>query len=360
MKERKIYLPNINTLQAARRRMTWIFDHFATIVVSVSGGKDSTVCFELAHAEALKRARTIKVFFLDQEAEYQASIDIVSEYMRRPCVEPYWYQVPVRMTNATSYEQDMLHAWEPGAQWVRDKDSIAIHSDSDAPDRFYPFVEWFDNKFGTGAAHIVGLRSEESLNRYRSVTANPGLPGVNWCTATKSGAVKLYPIYDWSFEDVWTYFGNHDIRYNRIYDYLWSKSTPISKMRVSNLIHEKAYGSLATLQEFEHDTFERLQARLSGVHMAGLYAGEATVLDAKRLPERFADWREYRDFLLATAPITAERRERFAARFARQLDTPKVHRQQARQLALNDWEGSIQIDASEDTEDVMEKWRAIL
>ena len=359
-KERKIYLPELSTLDAAKRRMAWIFDHYETIVVSVSGGKDSTVCFELAHAEAVKRGRKIKCFFLDQEAEYQASIDIVSEYMCRPNVEPYWYQVPVRMTNATSYAQDMLFAWEPGKQWVRDKHPLAIHECADSPNRFYPFVEWFDNKFGEGAAHIVGLRSEESLNRFRAVTAHPALPHINWSTKTASGAVKFYPIYDWSYEDVWTYFGNHGIRYNRIYDLLWSKQTAISGMRVSNLIHEKAYESLATLQEFEHDTYERLQARLEGVHLAGLYAKEKTILDAKELPSAFDSWAAYRDFLLDTAPISDDRKARFKGRFDRQADTPKVHRQQCRQIALNDWEGSIQIDQTDNTENTMDKWRELL
>ena len=360
MSERKIYLEGVDTLTAARLRMKWIFDNFDTVVVSVSGGKDSTVCFELAYAEAQSRGRTIKCMFLDQEAEYQASIDIVSDYMTRPGVEPYWYQVPIYMTNATSYTDDMLFAWEPGATWVRDKHPISIHAEEGAPDRFYDFVEWFDNKFGEGAVHIVGLRSEESLNRYRSVTANPAIPGVNWSTKTKSGAVKLYPIYDWSFEDIWTFIGNHGIRYNRVYDYLWSKGKRIPEMRVSNLIHEKAFGSLATLQEFEHETFERLAARLNGVHMAGIYAGEPIVLDAKKLPSAFKTWKEYRDFLLDTATIPEEKKARFRERWARQADIDKVHRQQARQVALNDWEGNIQIDQSDDKEDVMSKWREIL
>lgn len=357
---RKVYLEGIDTLTAARKRIRWIFDNFSTVVVSVSGGKDSTVCFELAYQEAQKRGRTIKCMFLDQEAEYQSSIDIVSDYMSRPGVEPYWFQVPIYMTNATSYTDDMLHAWEPGAKWVRDKHPLAIHEDITAPDRFYDFVEWFDNKFGPGAAHIVGLRSEESLNRYRSVTAHPAIAGVNWSTKTKSGAVKLYPIYDWSFEDIWTYIGNHRIRYNRIYDFLWAKGKNIPEMRVSNLIHEKAFGSLATLQEFEHETFERLSERLNGVHLAGLYANEATILDAKKLPSGFKNWKEYRDFLLKTATIPDDKKKRFTDRFVKQADIDKVHRQQARQIALNDWEGSIQIDQTDETEDVMTKWKDIL
>ena len=356
----KIYIPKMDTLTAARKRMAWIFDHFETVVVSVSGGKDSTACFELAHAEAMKRGRTIKCFFLDQEAEYQSSIDIVSEYMQRPNVEAYWYQVPVYMTNATSYTEDMLHAWAPGAQWVREKSPLAIHTDLDAPDRFYDFVEWFDNKFGHGAAHIVGLRSEESLNRYRAVTANPALPNMGWTTKTKSGAVKFYPIYDWSFEDVWTYFGNEGIRYNKIYDYLWSNNVSINAMRVSNLIHEKAYKSLATLQEFEHETYEKLQKRLTGVHLAGLYADEKTILNAKELPKAFKDWKSYRDFMIETSPISSEKREKFKARFAKQADTPKVHRQQCKQIALNDWEGSIQVDQTDNHENNLEKWKGIL
>jgi predicted phosphoadenosine phosphosulfate sulfurtransferase len=103
-----------SVLDAARRRMGEVFDRFERVVVSVSGGKDSTVIHKLALDEALRRGRRLEVFFQDQEAEYQSTIDVIREWMHDPRITPRWFQVPIRMTNATSHVDYWLHAWGEG------------------------------------------------------------------------------------------------------------------------------------------------------------------------------------------------------------------------------------------------------
>lgn len=360
---RKIYLQKVSVLDAARRRVSWAFDRYRDVVVCISSGKDSTVLFDLARAEAIMRGRQIHAFFLDQEAEYWSTVELMRTMMSAEGVIPHWYQAPVHMTNATSYEQEMLYAWEPGAEWMRAKEEGSIHvAPAGAPERFYPFLEWFESQWGAEACLLIGLRSEESLNRFSAVTRHPAVPGINWSTRCKGAAVKLYPLYDWAFEDVWTYLGKFKVRYNRVYDWLWAKGKNLTEYRVSNLIHEKAYKSLATLQEFEPETFNRLTKRLKGVHSAAIYANESTVFATRKLPASFASWRVYRDFLLETYSGSVENRDTFLARFADQPDTEAVCRQQVRQLLLNDWENSIPIDRGADERKVntLEKWRALL
>ena len=55
----KIYNCDKNVLTAAKERISYIFDNFDNIVVSISGGKDSTVLAHLALTEAHKRGRKI-------------------------------------------------------------------------------------------------------------------------------------------------------------------------------------------------------------------------------------------------------------------------------------------------------------
>lgn len=69
-----------NVLEAARERISFIFDNYKNIIVSVSGGKDSTVLAHLALLEAHKRNRKIGLFFLDEEVVYQSTIDQI-EYL---------------------------------------------------------------------------------------------------------------------------------------------------------------------------------------------------------------------------------------------------------------------------------------
>ena len=342
-------------MTAAKKRIEIIFDKFETVVVSISGGKDSQVTFELAHAEAVKRGREIHVFFLDQEAEYQSSIDVVSENMRRSNVIPHWYQVPVRMTNATSYSESFLNAWGFGENWIRDKDPIAIKGPHDGcPDRFYDFMEWFEEQM-SGACFLVGLRSEESLNRFGAVTRNPAVEGMNWTSKGAGGSVRAYPIYDWAYEDIWTYMGSNKIKYNKVYDWLYAKGASINEMRVSFLLHEHSFKSMCNLQEFEPDTYQKIIDRIGGAHIAALYGKERTY-KATVLPDKFKSWKEYRDFLITEIDVNG----RFAKRFAKQHDTQRNHKQQVKQLLINDVENNAPVINMPEQESPLKKWMDIL
>jgi predicted phosphoadenosine phosphosulfate sulfurtransferase len=333
-----------NVLEAARERVARVFDLFPRVVVSISGGKDSTVLRHLAVEEASRRGRRVELFFLDQEAEYASTIELVRTWMIDPRVVPRWFQVPIYMTNATSHIDYWLYAWGEGEQWVRDKDPLAIHSiDIEYPKRFYDFFEWYEKQATEPTAFLIGLRSAESFNRFRAVTKRPGFDGIPWSTKTSSeNAFRFYPLYDWQFGDVWKYIADERLSYNPHYDRLYAKyGANESKMRVSNLIHEKAFRCLVDLQEFEPDTYDRLVKRLGGVHAGALYANEAHVFDARELPSAFKSWRAYRDHLLDTTPC--DRIERFRRRFARQADDEETARQQVKQILINDWEGSVPV-----------------
>lgn len=354
----KIYLPKV-VVEASTERISWIFDTFQNVIVSISGGKDSTVLFNLAHREAMRRKRAPNVFFLDQEAEYESTIEIIRHAMVHEYVVPHWFQCPIRMTNATSYEEEFLYAWGPGEDWMREKEDIAVKENPGGPNRFYPFFEWFESQWGKDTAFLIGLRAEESLNRYSAVTRHPAIPGINWSSkAAKSEAIKLYPIYDWTFEDIWTYIGNEELKYNRIYDYMFIKEMGIANMRVSNLIHEKAFGCLEQLQEFEPDTYDKLIRRLKGTRTAARYAGEATIYHTRKRPKRFKTWKAYRNFLLGTYPN--DRKAMFSRRFAGQNKNERVYQQQTRQLLINDWENNVPVKNVEAKEDPLKKWREIL
>lgn len=329
-------------LDAARRRIAYVFDHFGRVVVSVSGGKDSQVLWHLAVTEAERRGRNIEVFFLDQEAEFAGTIEVIERLMRHPAVRPRWFQVPLRMTNATSHRDIWLRAWGEGEDWLRPKSEIAIHAAPGAPDRFYGFFPWFEASSPEPTAFLVGLRSRESLNRWRAAKANPGYRGIGWSTAAAGeGNYRFYPLFDWAFGDVWKYIADHGLPYNRVYDRLYQlRGANERTMRVSFLLHEQSYRSLATLQEIEPETYERLLRRLGGTHFAALYA-EEEILNARRLPARFSSWREYRDYLVASTPL--EKMERFRKRFAGQGDDEATCREHVRQLLINDWENNVPV-----------------
>ena len=120
----------INVVEATRKRISWIFDNFENIVVSISGGKDSTVLAYMALQEAHKRNRKIGIFFLDEEVVYQSTIDQV-----RYIMELYpentikmWYQLEFNLTNATSMSETQFKVWDETKKdiWMRPKEKDSI------------------------------------------------------------------------------------------------------------------------------------------------------------------------------------------------------------------------------------------
>jgi len=357
----KRILRDQNVLDATRERVSMIFDNFKDISVSISSGKDSTVIYWLFLQEAIKRDRKITAFFQDQEAEYQSSIDLIKVMMKHPNVIPAWYQVPIYLTNATSYTDYFLYAWGEGEEWVREKDPQAIHSISEEyPKRFYEFFRWYEKR-NVDAAYIVGLRAEEGVIRYRAVTKHPGWGGLRWSTLD-GNVKKFYPIYDWGVADVWKFIYDYNIPYNKIYDLMYKNNCSIyNRMRVSNLIHEKSYKCLGDLPRYEPDTYGKLCQRIGGIATASRYVSEKLVFSNKQLPEHYKTWKEFRDFLLENIP-NENQREQFRVRFGRQKQDEWTYQAQTGQLLINDFEGSRSFDTKKDekVQREKEKWMRIL
>jgi predicted phosphoadenosine phosphosulfate sulfurtransferase len=342
-----IQYTNKNVLEAAKDRIKYVFDEFDNIYVSISSGKDSTVLYHLVLHEAILRNRRINVFFLDQEAEYKSTINLMRKLMSHPNVTPYWYQVPIYMTNSSSFEEDMLYAFDPNKRdlWIHEKEEISIKEiKEEYPKRFYKFFDWFEKTRPDNTAFFVGLRSKESLNRFRAVMKKVGYKDITWSIPSKNkNSYRFYPIYDWMFGDIWKFINDNNLPYNKMYELMYLKSGGnISNMRVSNLIHEKSFRCLKDLQEFEPDTYNKLVKRLKGTHCAALYFEEDIVYKANVLPKVFKYWSEYKEYLLNIIPT--KQKNKFIKRFEKQGNDEMIYQQQCKQLLINDWENNMPID----------------
>lgn len=371
---RQVYI-NKSVTEAAEERIRYIFDEFENIIVSVSGGKDSTVLCWLALQEARKRNRKIGIFFVDEEAVYASTVEQV-EWLMNLYPENtvrLWLQFPFRLTNATSVSEGQLICWEEGKHkvWMRSKLPYSIQHkpwdpaietvrDKNKGFGFYDVIENFQ-RLRDDTAFLVGVRAVESMNRFRAVTKNPGYKDVYWSTKTGGkGSAAFYPLYDWNFHDIWKFIYDNSIRYSRIYDYQFKKGLGIQEIRVSSLIHEKSFKALVELPEFEPKTYDKLCKRIKGIQTGHIYGKDAKMLRARSLPKNYKNWKEYRDFLMATYPDD-DKRWIFERRFSKQLDNNYVARQQCRQLILNDYENNLPVDNSEDPRELtIRKWKEIL
>lgn len=313
-----IYKKN-NVYDEAKKRIAFLFDEFETIVVGMSGGKDSTVVYNLCLEEAEKRGRLpLSVLWIDQEAEWQGTVDYVKSIMYNEKVKPYWLQCPIRLFNATSHKGDnWLNCWKDGENWIREKDPISIHENSYGTDRFHDmFPAFVKGTFSdTSKVCIVGgVRAEESPQRRLGLTNQAKYKWVTW-GKRQNGIYVFYPIYDWSYTDIWHAICVNKWRYNKVYDEYYKRGVPVLNMRISNLNHETAVKDLYFVQEIEPDTWNKFVDRMDGVHVIGHIEYKDNFTNQKKLPFMFKDWKEYRDHLLKNLIVDPKQRETFKKKF---------------------------------------------
>jgi len=297
------YYGNKNVFEMSLERIEYLFDEFENIVVDFSGGKDSTVTLNLALMVAEKRGRLpLKVMFIDQEAEWDCTIEYMKEVMYDPRIEPYWFQIPFRIFNATCSDEPWLNAWDinPDTKWIREKDSIAIHKNPTETDRFGKLFnalhDWLFK--GKSYASLAGVRCEESPARRTGLTTFATHKWITWGKVEnkKREQFVFYPLYDWSYKDIWKAIHDNNWNYCTLYDYMYQYGISPMKMRLSNVTHETAVDNLFFLQEIEGDLWARLTQRLRGINTTGILKADWKC--PKELPFMFEDWQEYRDHLL--------------------------------------------------------------
>lgn len=373
----KKYNREKNVYEASIERMNYIFDNYENVIVSLSGGKDSTITTYLANEVAKKRGRKFYLFYLDQEIEYSSTIDFIDKMMKLPTVIPLWFQIPCMLTNTSSMSQNEIDPWNPEKKsvWIRgqkikatkeinwDVSNVSYQFPEKKMYGFYGLVQCMEALFkdAGSTAQIIGLRADESLDRFRAVTKNAGVPGIPWSTKGNHH-IKFYPIYDWNFRDIWIYMAKNNVEYNKMYDYFWLKGYSPNKMRLSNLLHEKAYECIADLQEFEPKLFDRMIDRCQGVSTAQEYAGRGGgIYKAEKLPNNFETWINYREYLLDTLP-NQEHADMFRKRFTKQFQNDYVVKQQVNRILIYDIHNFKKINNYEHdpAQKIREKWMEIL
>lgn len=316
----KLY-SKVNVLDAGLNRMRYLFNEFENIIVNISGGKDSTIIFELAMQVATERNRLpLNVLFLDQEAEWDNTISYVTRIAEREDVNMLWFQIPIKIENATSQYEGYVNCWGEGEDWLRQKNPLAIHSVPFKTDIFYDFFPDFMKYYyiNQKACHIAGVRAEESPSRLLGLTNAATYKWITWGKSLNQTAehYNFYPIYDWSYTDVWKYIHDNKIEYNKIYDYQYQHGITVNKMRISNLHHETAVHQLFYMAEIEPENYNRLCQRIKGIDSA-VKAGTDNFF-LKDLPFMFADWKEYRDYLLENLIQNDNDRDEFRKAFQQQ------------------------------------------
>jgi len=305
---------SINVYEAARERIIYCFNNFDIVQVAFSGGKDSGVMLNLTLeiAEELDVLDRVIVFFQDCEAQYTLTHEyIVRAFESLPKqVDKYWICLPTTYPTSCSMHQTFWKPWKksehdiwvrkmPEYEYVINEDNAEFNYDCSHYE-FVKFVwpEYLLKKIGKSICTLVGIRADESYDRYRSIALAGGCKDV---PGTTNGNIYVaWPIYDWTTTDVWVANAKFAWDYNKLYDMFYLAGLPAHEMRVASPFIEQGQDNLKLYKTIEPHTWGKMVSRVNGVNFTSIYGG-TTAMGWKNItkPEHFT-WQEYANFLLST------------------------------------------------------------
>lgn len=310
----------MNVYEAAKKRFEILFRDFDNVYVSFSGGKDSGVLLNLCvqYIRENNLNRKIGVFHLDYEAQYEMTTQYVDRVLAsNPDIfEVYRVCVPFKVTTCTSMYQSFWRPWEKEKQDILVRD-FPIDGLDETHFDFYKkemwdyefqekFSKWYHNhKKATKTACLVGIRTQESLNRWRAIHSDrnyKNYQNLDWTKEMYQDVYNAYPIYDWLTTDIWTANGKFNWDYNKLYDLFQMSGVPLEKQRVASPFLSSAQDSLKLYRTIEPHTWGKLVGRVNGVNFTGIYGGTTAMGWQSITKPEGHSWESYMHFLLSTLP----------------------------------------------------------
>tara|TARA_R110000796_G_scaffold241786_1_gene363599 strand:- start:1602 stop:2897 length:1296 start_codon:yes stop_codon:yes gene_type:complete len=329
----KNYNENKNVYEAANERIEFIFNNFERKYMSFSGGKDSGVMLNLVLDYMRKNNITEKIgiMILDNEANYEYSLEFMYKIMDEnlDLLDVYWCCLPITLPcTVSSYEIDW-QCWgvNDKSRWIRPmpEKKYIVNIDNHKFDFFIENMSYdeFWDKFGEwyagdkSCANFIGIRTDESLNRYRAIMNKNKkmINNLHWTKKNGNNVYNVYPIYDWRTEDVWIANEKFNWLYNELYDIFWKAGLTIAQMRVASPFMSESKSSLNLYRIIDGHVWSRLCARVSGANFIATY-GKQLTYKSFSLPEGHT-WKSFCKFLLETLP--KESAENFKLRFIQSL-----------------------------------------
>jgi len=323
MKEvKRIYKNDVNVFDATWNRLEYIFDNFEKIYVSFSGGKDSGVMLNMVakYIRDNEITKKVGVMILDNEANYTLS----TEYMHRAVrsnldiFDVYWCCLPITLPCTVSSFATEWQCWgvDDESRWIApmpkdeyvvnmsnhiDKYGMTFFEENMSYDEFWDkFGDWYAD--GSECACLIGIRTDESLNRFRAImnSRKKTHGGHNWTKKNTDYVYNCYPIYDWKTDDIWIANGKFEWDYNKLYDVFWKAGMSVAQMRVASPFMSESKSSLNMYRVIDAPIWSRLCARVQGANFIATYGKQLTYKSFK-LPEGHT-WKSFTKFLLDTLP----------------------------------------------------------
>ena len=303
-KVRKKEILEQNVYEMALQRTRYLYDSFDKIVVSFSGGKDSTAVLNTVLEVAREKNRLpLEVVFFDEEAIHPPTIEYVERVRQSPEIDLKWYCLEFKHRNASSNEEPFWYTWEKEKKdlWVREMPEGAIteHPNFSKGMTFQEFSPMLYPISDGKIAMLTGIRTEESLRRYRVIASKKNDAYKNTHAEKGSNQYRAFPVYDWSSSDVWLAVHKFGWDYNITYDIFNQTSMhgKFLKQRVCPPFGEEPLRGLWIYSECFPEMWHKMLSRVKGVATAWRYANTELYSNAQIKPDN-KTYKEYLDVIL--------------------------------------------------------------
>ncbi|MCD8011633.1 MAG: phosphoadenosine phosphosulfate reductase family protein [Lachnospiraceae bacterium] len=265
---------SIDVVTAAETRIRNVFRNGLPVFFSFSGGKDS-LCMAQLIVNLANRGeidmKQLTVQFIDEEAIFPCMEDTVKKWRRifmMMGAKFEWFCLEVKHYNCfnelTNDESFICWDSEKRDVWVRQPPSFAIRKHGLLRERIDTYQDFLPRTC-RGGITIVGIRTAESVQRLENI-ASMTRAGKNM-----TNKQQIFPIYDWTDNDVWLYLLNEHVDIPDVYLYLWQCGSNKRQLRVSQFFSVDTARSLVKLNEYYPDLMERIIRREPNAYLAALY-----------------------------------------------------------------------------------------
>ena len=256
----------MSVFDAALDRLVPLYEEGHRIVVSVSGGKDSTVALEVAVVAAtLTNRLPVEVMMRDDEIMYPGTFEYLERMAARPEIDFNWFCACQPCANVYNRKNPFFWTFDDRMNpedWVRQPPDFAQWLPPNTTMTNVTIPERFPPPEDKTLYAVIGLKVTESRARMYGLYSS----GSHITKPNHAGVRNVRPIYDWHDGDVWKAIQDNKWDYNSAYNVMYRAGYSGGDLRIGQPLLNVAGAHMVRLSSKAWPKwFDKVHKRCPGV-----------------------------------------------------------------------------------------------